>query len=197
MRNNLHDDPKTVWQNQPTETSKVNLILIRQKARELHAKTRRQLLGSLAAPFAVAFFYAFCIKQFPYLREVVHALFALALAWSIVGLYFLNQGKWQGAMPGDAGFSTGLEFCRREIERRRSYFRRDLLWVFGPVLLAIGTFIMALALTAGTTIFPKAMPFMVLVVVWIAVYLLIRVRQQRDLQRELDELGEINSENSQ
>lgn len=195
MQNNLHDDdPRTIWQNQPTGTAKMNLILIQQKARQLHAKTRRQLLGTLTGPLVSTFLYAFCIKQFPHLRLTLHLLFAFALVWSIAGLYFLNQGKRLGAMPEDAGFSTGLEFCRREMERQRGYFRGDLLWSFGPILLAIGTFLVALVVIAGTAIFSQAMPFLTLVVVWIAAYLLIRARQQRKLQREIDELSDIERE---
>jgi len=174
----------------------MSLVLIRQKARELHAKTRRQRLGTLTVPLVVAFFYAFCIKQFPQLRQVLYLLFTFALAWSLAGLYFLNRGKWTGEMPGDTGFSTGLEFCRREIERRRDYVRRGLLWSFGPVLLAIGTFLVALAIVAGTGIWSKAMPFMTLVVIWIGAYFVIRVRQERELQRAVDELSDVERENS-
>jgi hypothetical protein len=190
------NDPRKIWQDQPAEPSVMTLEKIRQKARELHAKTRRQLLGTLTGPLVVAFFYAFSMKQFPALHQTLQPLFAFALVWSLAGLYFLNRGKWSGAMPGDEGFSAGLEFCRREIERRRDYFRGVLLWSFGPVLLAIGTFILALAIAAGREIFPNAMPFMTLVVVWIAAYFVIRVRQQRELQREIDELGDIDRDNS-
>ncbi|MEO7144989.1 MAG: hypothetical protein ABI165_15940 [Bryobacteraceae bacterium] len=169
---------------------------IRQKALELRRKTRRQLLGTLAAPLVVATFSAFYLKEFPALPQVLQPLFGFALAWSLAGLYFLNRGKWSGAVPGDTGLSAGLEFCRREIERRRDYFRGVLRWSFGPVLLAIGTFILALAINAGRGIFPKAMPFMTLVVVWIAAYLVKRAREQRELQREIDELNAIERENS-
>ncbi|MGI8744197.1 MAG: hypothetical protein ACR2NN_16810 [Bryobacteraceae bacterium] len=197
MRDDFHgDDLRTIWQNQPTEASTMTLEKIRQKARELHAKTRRELLGTLTVPLVVALFYAFGIKQFPPLQQVLQPLFAFALAWSLAGLYFLNRGKWSGAMPGDSGFSAGLELCRREIERRRDYFRHVLLWSFGPVLLVIGTFILALAIVAGRGIFPNAMPFIMLVVVWIAAYFVIRVRKQRELQREIDELNDIERENS-
>lgn len=196
MRNDLQDDdPKTIWQNQSTEALTMSLVLIRQKARELHAKTRRQLLGTLMVPLVLAFFYAFCIRQFPQMRQVLHSLFAFALAWSLAGLYFLNRRKWPGEMPGNVGFSTGLEFCRRELERQRDYFRRVLLWSFGPVLLAIGTLLLAFAIVTGTGIFPKAMPFMALVVVWIAAYFVIRVRQGRELQHEIDELSDVEREN--
>jgi hypothetical protein len=97
-------------------------------------------------------------------------------------------------MPGDAGFSTGFEFCRREIARQLSYFRRVLLWALGPILLAIGTFVLAIA--ASTSIFPKAIPFITLVVLWIAAYLFIGARQRHNLQRELDELNQIERQNS-
>jgi hypothetical protein len=199
MRDDLPgDDLKTIWQNQPTETPTMTLKLIRWKARELHAKTRRQLLKTLAGPFATAFFYALGTKEFPPLQPVLQPLFAIAIAWSLVGLYFLNRGMWSAVMPGDAGISTGLEFCRREIERRRYLLRRVLLWSFGPVLLGIGTFILALAMIGSRDgrIFPNGLPFLILVVVWIIAYFMIRLREQRELKREIDELNDIERENS-
>src|SRR5580700_6339339 len=104
MREELpSDDLRTVWQNQPTGTYTMTTKLIRSKARELHAKTRRQLLGSVAGPLAAAFFYAFGIREFPTPQHVLHPLFAFALVWSLVGLYFLSQGLWSAVLPGDAG----------------------------------------------------------------------------------------------
>jgi hypothetical protein len=65
------------------------------------------------------------------------------------------------------------------------------------VLLAIGTFILALVKIGGRGwgIFPDAMPFTVVVVIWIAAYFVIRMREQRELQREMDELNDIEREN--
>jgi hypothetical protein len=189
------NDARKIWQHQPTEASGMSLVLIRQRARDLHASTRRQLLGTLTAPLVTAFFYVFCIKQFPPLRPALHSLFAFALAWSVAGLFFLNRGNWSAAMPEDAGVSAGLEFCRRELERRRDYFHRVVLWGFVPVLLAIGTFIVALVIVAGRTTFPNAIPFIVLMIVWIAAYFVIKVRQERAVRREIDELNDIEREN--
>jgi hypothetical protein len=188
------NDPRTIWQNQPTEPSTMTLEKIRQKVRELHVKTRRQLLGSLAEPIIVVAFCGFAIKQFH--DPMLGSLFVFPFAWSLAGLYFLNQGMWSAAMPGDAALSTGLEFYRREIERRRYLFRRLLLWSFGPVLLTIGTFILVLAIGVGNRgIFPNAMPFMSLVVIWIAAYFVIRMREQRELKREIAELNDIERQN--
>ena len=45
-------------------------------------------------------------------------------------------------------------------------------------------------------LFPNGLPFLTLVVVWVFVYFVIRVREQRELQREIDELNDIASDNS-
>jgi hypothetical protein len=192
------DESKAIWQSQPTGTSTMTMKLVRSKARDLRAKTRRQLMGTLAAPLAAAFVYAFGIREFPALEHVLHPLCAFALVWSLVGLYFLNRGMWSTVMPGDSGLSTGLEFCRGEIERRRHLLRCVLLWSLGPVLLAIGTFILALAMigTKDRGLFPNGLPFLALVVVWILGYFVMRAREQRDLKRELDELNYLEKDNS-
>ncbi len=192
------DEFKAIWHSQPTGTSTMTMKLIRSKARDLQAKTRRQLLGTVAAPLAAAFLYAFGIREFPALEHVMHPLFAFTLVWSLVGLYFLNRGMWSTVMPGDAGLSTGLEFCRGEIERRRYLLRRVLLWSLGPVLLAIGTFILVLAMigTKDRGLFPNGLPFLALVVVWILGYFVMRGREQRELKRELDELNDLEKDNS-
>jgi hypothetical protein len=182
------NDPRTIWQNQPTEPSVMTLEKIRQKVQQLRAKTRRQLLGNSAAPLIVIALCGFAIKQFSPLQP----LFALPVAWSLAGLYCLNRGMWSAAMPGDAALSTGLEFYRREIERRRYLLRRALLWSFGPILLTIGMFILALVQMAGRRIFPNALPFLSLVVVWLAGYFVIRMREQRGLQREIDALNDLD-----
>ena len=189
------NDAGRIWRNQPTEPSQMTLEKIRRKVREHHTKDRRQRLGTLAGPLAVAFCYVFCIKEFAPLAPWFHPLFAFALAWSLAGVYFLTRGKWSEPMPGDAGFSAGLEFCRREIERRRDYFRRVLLWSFGPVLMALGTMIVALAIAGGRRVLSNAMPFLTMVAAWIAAYFVIRAREQRQLQREIDQLDDIEREN--
>jgi hypothetical protein len=198
MRDDLPGDSlKNIWLNQPTETPTMTLKLIQQKSRDLRAKTRRTLLGTLAGPLAAGLFYAFGMKEFAPLREVLQPLFAFALAWSLAGLYFLNRGMWSTVMPGDAGLNTGLEFCRREIERQRDLVRRVLLWSFGPVMLAIGTLILALAMvsTKDRGLFPNGLPFLIAIVVWVVAYFIIRLREQRQLQQEIDELNDIEEEN--
>jgi hypothetical protein len=190
------DIPKTIWLNQPTEVN-VTPQLIRRRSVELRGRTRRRLLGTLAGPAAAAFFYVFGTTQLAPLQEALQLLFAFALLWSLAGLYFLHKGMWSAEMPGDVALTAGLGLCLREMERQRDLLRRALLWSLGPTVLGLGAFIAALAM-AGTRdrgMFPNGLPFLVLVFLWLAGYLVLRLRQQRELQREIDELHEIEKEN--
>jgi MFS family permease len=188
---------RTIWLNQPTEKPAMISKLIEQRSRTLRAKTRRQLIGTVAGPLAAGIFYAYSMKEFPALRQVLQPPFAFAVAWGLAGLYFLNRGMWSAAMPGDVGLNTGLEVCRLEIERQRDLARRLLVWSFGPVMLATATFILALAMvsTRERGILPNGLPFLIVLVVWIVSWFVIRLREQRELQREIDELKDIEMEN--
>lgn len=197
MQRDLHDDdPKNIWQNQPIEASRVNLILIRQKARELQRRARRRLLTTLTVPLVVAFFFVFSISTLPHLGRLVHSLFAFTLAWSLAGVFFLSRGKRPGPVPEDGGLTTGIEFCQQELERQRDYLRSALLWSFGPVVLAIATLLLAFAMIAGTGSLVRALPLTVLAVAWITAYLHTRLRHQRNVQREINELRNVERENS-
>lgn len=191
------DGPMNVWRNQPREKSKMTLRLMQRKSRDYRATTRKKLMGTLAGPLATGLLYVLGMRTFVSLRQLLQPLFAFALVWSLVGLYFMTRSMWSAAMPADAGLSSGLEFCRKEVERQRDLLRRALLWSFGPVLLAIGTFILGL-LMAGTKdrgIIPNGLPFLILVLVWIVAYFIVRLREKRALQRQFDELNEIEREN--
>ncbi len=188
---------RTVWLNQPTEKPTMISKLIEQRSRTLRAKTRKGLIGTVAGPLAAGFFYAYSMKAFPALRQVLQASFAFAVAWGLAGLYFLNRGMWSAVTPGDVGLNTGLEVCRLEIERQRDLVRRSLVWSFGPTMLAIATFILALALVSpgARGIIPNALPLLIVLVVWIVSFFVIRLRQQREFQREIDELKDLEMEN--
>ncbi|MCU1324943.1 MAG: hypothetical protein JWN34_313 [Bryobacterales bacterium] len=191
------DGARTMWLSQPTGISKMTSKLIERRSRELRAKTRRKLIGTVAGPFAASMFYAYGMKEFYALRQVVQLPFAIALAWSVIGLFFLNRGMWSAMMPADTGLRTGLEFCRNEVERQRDLVRRVVLWSFGPVMLATGTLVLALALvsTRERGIFPDGLPFITLVIVWIVSWFVIRLREQRELQHEIEELKGMQMEN--
>jgi Flp pilus assembly protein TadB len=173
----------------------MTLEKIRQKTKELHAKTRRALLRGMTVPLLVAGISGWVIAQL-HGGPVLRAVFAFAIVWSLAGQYFLNRGMWSATLPGDAASSTGLESYRREVERRRYLSGRFLLWSLGPVVLAIATLIvplLSLGIRKGMLL--NMIPFLALVIIWIVSVFVIRMRDQRELQREIDELKDIERAN--
>ncbi len=171
----------------------MTLKLIRRRVEHLHSQTRQKLWAIWAGPLAVGGFSVYGIKLVHGVFPILEAAFAFAIVWSLAGVYFLSRGMRLAPMPGDAALSTGLEFYRREIERQRTFYGRALLWSFGPIILALATFILFLVLVSRGKIAP-GMPFLILVVLWLAGYFFFRMREQRDLQREIDELKDIESQ---
>ena len=188
------NDPRKIWQDQPKEISTVTLKMIRMKVQDLHTKTRRALWGIWAGPLTVGFFSAYGIKLVHGVFPVLEVAFVVAIVWSLAGVYFFSRGMWSAAMPGDAALSTGLEFYRREIERHRALYGRVLLWSFGPIVLALAAFILFSVIVVGGKIYPNGMPFLILVAIWIVAYFALRMRARRELQREIDDLKDIESQ---
>jgi hypothetical protein len=187
---------RTIWMNQPTEKPAMISKLIEQRSRKLRENTRRKLFGTVAGPLAAGVLYAYSMKEFPALRQVLQPSFAFAIAWGLAGLYFLNRGMWSAVMPEGVGLNTGLEVCRLEIERQRDLVRRLLVWSFGPAMLAVATFVLALAMasTRERGMFPNGLPFLILMVVWIVSWFAIKLREEHGLQREIDELKDFELE---
>ncbi len=178
----MENDPKQLWQGQKTEVSTITLELVRERARELRAKTRNALLGWMALPLVVAGFGGWAVVTVKGGTGQQVAT-GIAFAWSVAGLYFARRG-----MRDEAGMRTGLESYRRELERRRILHSRALRWVFGPLLLSIGAFVAPLA-SQGMIL--RMIPFLSLVAIWIGAVFVMRVLEERELARELDVLREI------
>jgi hypothetical protein len=64
-------------------------------------------------------------------------------------------------------------------------------------MLAIATFVLALVMvsTRERGIIPNGLPFLILMVVWIVSWFAVRLNEKRGLQREIDELKDIEMEN--
>lgn len=189
------NDPKTIWQKQPAETTKMTLILIRKTARDLRAKTRRELLGIAWAQIAFAIFAIVGIVRGAGWAQ--RAGFAIALIWCIAGAWIYQKGMWPAPMPGDAGLATGLEYYRREIDRRRSLIGNWLIWVLCPVIFTLGVFmapLIAWMLATDPKMLRNTIPFFIVLAVWAIAMAVLRIRKRRELEREIEELNEIGKE---
>lgn len=193
-------DPKKLWQDQPSDPSKVTMILNRQ-TRKLHAKTSRDLLGAAQGHLiSVLFSIAGIVMSsgFPAVRTAS----VIALVWGIAGAWVFHRGMWVPPMPGDAGLETGIEFYRQEIQRQRLLFRRWLVWSLGPIVLAIAAFVALPFAVANRTkpgllgeTFPLLVaPFFTLLFCLFIALAAFRKRGKQDLERETAELREIEKE---
>lgn len=181
-----NNDPRHIWQNQPKETSPMTLESIRQKSQELHAKTRRALLSGLASPLGVLALSGLALKWFD--SPLHRALCLSAVIWSLAGQYFYHRGMWSAIQPADSGLAS----YRREVARRRTLSGRFLLWHLGPVLLALATFtapLVNVGLRQG--MLQKMIPFLTLLFGWIVAVIVMRLRDQRELQREIAILDDL------
>lgn len=194
------NDPKSIWQNQPAEASKVTMEFIRQRARDLHARTRWDLFNS-AISHAIAFI--FCIVGAVLSHNAGQRIaYAVGVVYTLAAVFVIHRGMWTAPMPGDAGFATGIEFCRKEIERRQAIFSRGLSWIAGPMIYAVAAYLVpaiAASIKANPNASPKvlinAVPFFALLTLWAVAVFFIRIRQRQALQREMDDLDAIEKEN--
>lgn len=196
------NDPRTIWQNQPTELSAMTLEKIRHKALELQSKTRRELRKNVAVAVLAVAIASYGFKLAP--DFALQAALALAIAWAVVGQYVLNRGMWTATPPGDAALRTGLDSYRWEIERRRYLFRSVLRWSFGPMVLVVAVLSLSIARLGlrdsdalMSQVVLKMAPFLTLLALWFLGVFVVRMRGQRELQREIDELDKVERENRQ
>lgn len=189
-QSNGENDLKKLWQNQPREETTLTLKLIRQRAQDLHARTRRELFGNIAMIPLVA-----AVAWFGFLQThdlAFRSAFVAAVAWAVAGQYLVHRGMWSATPLERSALMTGLEFYRREIDRRRNLLGRFLQWTIGPIVLCMGALILLLTGMTRSVGKPGAViPFTTLAVIWLVLVFVLRSRDQRALKREIDQLNEI------
>jgi len=180
-------DPGTIWRDQPEEKLAVNLQqIVNRRTEELYSSTRSEILMSIGA--AVLFVAVIAWRFAPRYNRLQELGFAAVIAWVVISLYRFRRRIWRrDASSPDTVAATGLEYYRKELERRRDHLRNAWLW-HGPLLLAC--LILTAILISGKALQPfrNVLPLVVLLAVWTAFGFSCRLRQARELQREIDEM---------
>lgn len=196
MRNeSMGNDPKSIWQNQPTEPSMMTLEKLQEKTQELHIKTRRSLLGEITKSLLLV---GLCGYGLAWASGLIALLIGFVLVWSLTGQFFLHHGNWSSAPPEVSALGSGIASYRKELERKRKLSSHYLLWSFGPMIFALACFILVV-LSLGIEnrgmaigeVLRNMTPFLLLVVAWNVGVFVIRMREQRELQREIEILREL------
>ncbi|MCX6631546.1 MAG: hypothetical protein NTW28_28370 [Candidatus Solibacter sp.] len=121
--------------------------------------------------------------------QLLQVGYVATMAWAVISLYWFRRRIWRRPPAPDAIAATGLEYYRRKLEQRRDHLRHAWLW-HGPLFLACAILIAGLMGKAFSGYQPlrNVLPLIVLLAVWTGFGLWRRLRQARDLQREIDEL---------
>ena len=183
-------DAASVWKGQPEETRPVNLEgLVDRRTREMHSATRAEILMSLGAAL---FFVAVMAWRFASDRGPVPQLgFTAVIVWVLISLYWFRDRIGRQEPPrNDALAVTSLEHYRKELERRRDHLRNAWIW-HGPMLLAcviLGAILIGEPYPAYRRL-PSVIPLLAALALWTGFGLVRRLRQAREIQREIDETG--------
>ena len=182
-------DPLNIWQNQPTEPTNMNLEEIRRKVRELQHKVQRKQLLNAASVLVMCGLCVWGIVASYFTWQRVG--FALAAIWMLLTLLPWLRKKGPIGPGEEAGSSTGIEFCRSELELRRNQLRRPWRWFLGPILLGIGTFLLAplAAVIRHPGMAVNMLPFLVLLAFWVLFFFRQMSKELREIQRDIDELN--------
>lgn len=191
----LHNDPKTLWKSQLTEPSKMTQRVIHRKTQRLHTKTHRELLNSIGVSLVVVGLSILGIIRIH--GAFMCALFVLTICWTLVAQYFVYRGSVPSSEPSDVSLDTSLQSYRQEVERQLGLSSRFLLWSFGPVMLGFGLIgALLFAIVGPHGFFRNAIPYLTLLGISFLGVAFVRIQQQHDLQREIDELKEIERSNN-
>src|SRR5262245_9699493 len=180
-------DVGAVWRDQPEE--KLSIVperFVNRRTRDLSTSTRSEILASIGAAL---FFAAVIGWRFASVQARIPQLgFIAVMAWVLISLYWFRDRIWRKE-PRDALAVTGLEYYRKELERRRDHLRSSWIW-YGPLFLAFLTLIAISTGQASLLIQPwrNVAPLVVLLAVWTGFGLGRRRRHANELQREIDEI---------
>jgi hypothetical protein len=188
-------DPQKIWQEQPTEATKMSLEEIRRKARKFQNKARLTALAAIVIGLILCGVFAGTFAKAQFL--VLRIGWGVLSLWGFYGAYQAYKWIWPGSLAQDATLATSLDFYRRELERRRDYGRqiwsRSGLWLcfIGLALVVIPALI---ASFRTPRLLLNAVPFFVLLATWFVAFSYIRKRNQGNLQREIDELTALETD---
>src|ERR1039457_1935766 len=113
------NDPRNIWQNQPTEPFKMSADELRRKAQQRQRKARFEAIYSIIVGLILFVFFA---RVFVQPHEVVPRMgVGLLSLWGIYYAYQAYKWFWQERLTPDATLNTTLQSYRSELEKRRDY----------------------------------------------------------------------------
>jgi FtsH-binding integral membrane protein len=183
------NDPKKIWQEQPTEPIKMSPDEVRRKAQTLQTKSRLKVVAAMIIGLFLSIAFA---RMAVVVDDVIPRIgWGMLSLYGLYGAYAAYKWIWPGRLAADATLSTSLDFYRSELERKRDYERH--IWrrsgaMFGFAGLALATITELIPALQTPRLLLNAAPFFVLLAIWFVLLFYLRKRNRVKLQREIDEL---------
>ena len=134
----LPDDLRSVWQNQPVEKTPMPLEEIQRRARRFEKRIDRRNLREYAGAAIGIAAYTFYIFIFHSL--VIRAGSVLVIAGVLYVVVQLYRRASSGSLPADLGVAASVEFHRRELVRQRDMLRSVWRWYIAPIVPGLAVF---------------------------------------------------------
>ena len=189
MQNN---DPQNIWQNQKTEEIRVPLAYFKHKADRQRSRNLWVAVANDAVYLATLVFLGIVFVKTPNIAARL-GLALLALG-SLYVAHLRHKQLWPGAPASDAPPDSGLTVYRRELLRwqqdQRHAWRMLAPLLPGAIVFAIIAIpALVRAASADRAIWVNAIPFCVMLAVWLVLLPVVRRRNLKKIQQELDALG--------
>jgi hypothetical protein len=183
------EDLKTCWQQQPAEALPITLEQLRLKAAVFQKRILRQDLVEYVGCAFVVLGFGFYAWLFP--NILVKAGSLMIVVASVFIAYQLHRRGASRSIPLDGMSTQLLEFHRRQLTRRRDFFRTSWVWYLSPFVPGIVVFDLGMSqMRPDKTL---SLIFMaVFVSTFFAVGLLNEWRARR-LQKQIDALSAMSS----
>lgn len=189
------NDPRNIWQSQPTEPFHMPAEIIRKRAQRLITKAKWETLLWVTVGLVVSVAFG---RNFARVSEVVPRLgWALLSLWGAYSAYQACRWIWPRCLAPDATVATTLSFYRSELERRRDHslhdWRRAGLPVafFGMAMIAVPGLVKAFD---SPRLLLNVLPFFLLLAMWAITFLSTRKRRRQMLQEEIDEANALEGD---
>lgn len=189
------NDPRNLWQNQPTEKFKMSADEMRRRARKLQTKARMSVLVQIVIGLFLCVGFAW---SFAKTTELIPRLgWGVLSVWAIYCSYQAYKWIWPREVPMNAPAGTSLEFYRNELERQRDYVqnlwrRSGLSFCFLGLALVLGPPLIKAMRTPRVLV--NALPFFVLLVLWFTMFFPLQKRRKQKLNWEIEELRSFEGE---
>lgn len=124
------NDPRNIWQNQPTEGFKMSAAELHLRAQKFEKRISRRNLREYVASAIVIAVFGYYISLFP--STLTRTGCVLIIAGTLFMVWALHKRGAARTMPAGLEFRSCVEFHRQELQRQRDLLRGIWWWYLFP-----------------------------------------------------------------